>query len=93
MKIMTEKQRVKVLKELAAIRHIATHLIFEDDRKVRIEYADKIIENVCSLAFDICGQNAATTGMSYLMYQLQEQDNLNGTPMGYTAKEKENENN
>lgn len=86
MKIMTEKHRVEVLKELAAIRHIATHLIFEDDRKVRIDYVDKIIENVASIAFTVCGEQSATVGMSQLMYQLQELDNANGTPMGYTAK-------
>ena len=86
MKILTEKQRFKILKELAAIRHIATHLIFEDDRKTRVEYVDKAIENIASIAFDVCGEEAATIGMSQLMYQLQEMDNANGTPMGYTAK-------
>lgn len=86
MKILTEKQRLKVLKELAAIRHIATHLIFEDDRKVRVDYVDKVIENVAHIAFDVCGEEAATLGMTQLMYQLQELDNANGTPMGYTAK-------
>ena len=86
MKILTEKHRLEVLKELAAIRHIATHLIFEDDRKTRIEYVDKAIENVASIAFDVCGKEAATIGMSQLMYQLQELDKANGTPMGYTAK-------
>lgn len=87
MKILTEKQRLKTIKELAAIRHIATHLIFEDDRKTRIEYVDKAIENVASIAFDVCGKEAATIGMSLLMHQLQEMDNDNGTPMGFTAKE------
>lgn len=86
MKILTEKQRLKVLKELAAIRHIATHLIFEDDRKTRVDYVDKAIENVAHIAFDVCGEEAATLGMTQLMYQLQELDNANGTPMGYTAR-------
>lgn len=86
MKILTEKQRLKVLNQLAAIRHIATHLIFEDDKETRIEYVDKAIENVADIAFDICGEEAATRGMSQLMHQLQELDNANGTPMGYTAK-------
>ena len=86
MKILTEKQRLKVLKELAAIRHIATHLIFEDDRKVRVEYVDKAIENVADIAFEVCGEEAATLDMAQLMYQLQELDNDKGTPMGYTAK-------
>lgn len=83
MKILTEKQR---LKELAEIRHIATHLIFEDDRKTRADYVDKAIENVAGIAFDVCGEGAATLGMTQLMHQLQELDNANGTPMGYTAK-------
>ena len=87
MKILTEKQQVKVLKGLAAIRHIATHLIFEDNRKVRIEYVDKIIENVASIAFDVCGEQHATVGMSQLLYQLQELDKENGTQMGYTAND------
>ena len=86
MKILTEKQRLKVLKELAAIRHIATHLIFEDDRKTRVDYVGKAIENVAHIAFDVCGEEASTLGMTQLMYQLQELDNANGTPMGYTAK-------
>lgn len=86
MKILTEKQRLKVLKQLAVIRHIATHLIFEDDRKTRCEYVEKAIENVADIAFDICGKEAATLGMSQLMCQLQELDNANGTQMGYTAK-------
>jgi len=86
MKILTEKQRLTVLKELAAIRHIATHLIFEDDRKTRVDYVDKAIENVAHIAFDVCGEEAATLGMTQLMYQLQELDNANGTQMGYTAK-------
>ena len=85
MKIMTDKQRMKALKELAAIRHCATHLIFEDDRKVRAGYVGKIIENVSDIAFDVCGEQHATVGMAQLMYQLQELDNANGTPMGYTA--------
>ena len=85
MKLLTEKKRLEILKELSAVRHIATHLIFEDDRKVRIEYAEKIIANVASIAFDVCGEDAATRGMSYLMYQLQEQDNANGTQMGFAA--------
>ena len=89
MKILTEKQRLKILKQLAAIRHISTHLIFEDDRETRIEYVDKAIENVADIAFDVCGKEAATVGMSQLMYHLQELDKANGTPMGYTAKDKE----
>lgn len=86
MKVLTEKQRTKVLKELACIRHIATHLIFEDDRKIRIDYVNKLIEDVCDIAFDVCGEEAATLGMSQLLYQLQELDKERGTPMGYAAK-------
>ena len=47
---------------------------------------NKLIEDVCDIAFDVCGEEAATLGMSQLMYQLQELDKENGTPMGYTAK-------
>lgn len=53
---------------------------------MRVEYVDKVIENVAHIAFDVCGEEAATLGMAQLMHQFQEFDNANGTPMGYTAK-------
>lgn len=82
MKVLTEKQRTKVLKELACIRHIATHLIFEDNRETRIDYVTKLIEDVCDIAFDVCGKHAATIGMGFLMYELQEKDKEEGRTFG-----------
>ena len=82
MKVLTEKQRTKVLKELACIRHIATHLIFEDDKETRIDYVKKLIEDVCDIAFDVCGKSAATVGMGFLMYELQEKDKEEGRTFG-----------
>lgn len=82
MKVLTEKQRSKVLKELACIRNIATHLIFENNRETRIDYVNKIIEDVCNIAFDVCGERAATVEMGFLMYELQEKDREEGRAFG-----------
>jgi hypothetical protein len=69
---ISNKKKVKIGKIIAATKHIATHSIGVSDTETQIENMNKIIENMCELAFEIGGERFAEIDVPSAEYLLQE---------------------
>ena len=71
MKILTNKQQIKIAKLLAAIYYTAVHG-FGNSKEGNIDSMTKIVEHVADIAYLVGGEQMMDIGVPALVYQLQE---------------------
>ena len=71
MKILTNKQQIKIAKLLAAVYYTAVHG-FGNSKEGDIDSMTKIVEHVADIAYLVGGERMMNIGIPSLVYQIHE---------------------